>query len=68
MDQYALRVLRGNPTDEELAVLVAVLASRPGGAPEPAATAGGELRARWDRRSAVPNCAPSWRCELPRAA
>jgi hypothetical protein len=34
MDSPLLRVVRGAPTDEELAALVAVLAARP--APEPA--------------------------------
>jgi hypothetical protein len=50
-----LRVVRGTPTDEELAALVAVLASRP--APAPAAEAAPRLW-RTPLRAALPAPGP----------
>ncbi|RAG81632.1 acyl-CoA carboxylase subunit epsilon [Streptacidiphilus pinicola] len=52
-DRPSLRVLRGVPTAEELAVLTAVLtavlpAARPTGTPQPA-PAPTPVRVRWDR-------------------
>ena len=41
-----LRVVKGNPTDEDVAVLVALLATGGGGAPEPEST---EPRNDWGR-------------------
>ncbi len=56
-----LRVVRGDPTPEELAALVAVLASRGGGAPEPE-----PVRSAWGRpgaaiRHSLPHGGASWR-------
>ena len=56
-----LRVVRGNPTPEELAALVAVLASRGGAAPEPE-----PVRSAWGRpgaaiRRPLPHGPGAWR-------
>lgn len=56
-----LRVVRGNPTPEELAALVAVLASRGGGVAEPEAP-----RSPWGRpgaalRHSLPTHVSAWR-------
>lgn len=50
-----LRVVKGNPTDEDIAVLVTVLASG-GSAPEPAAAA--EPRNDWGRP--IDRLRPAW--------
>ena len=61
-----LRVVRGNPTPDELAALIAVVASRSGAAgPEPA-----PVRSPWGRpalRSSLPTGPGAWRASsLPR--
>jgi hypothetical protein len=57
-----LRIVRGEPTPEELAALVAVLSARSGGsepAPEPAPSAWG--RPGSGVRGALPTYAGAWR-------
>jgi len=60
-----LRVVRGNPTPEELAALVAVISTRGSAEPEPA-----PVRSLWARpvlRTALPHGPGAWRASsLPR--
>ena len=63
--QPQLRVVRGNPTPEELAALVAVVATRGVAEPDPA-----PVRSLWARpvlRTALPHGHGAWRASsLPR--
>jgi len=63
--QPLLRVVRGNPTPEELAALVAVVATRGSAEPDPA-----PVRSLWARpvlRTALPHGPGAWRAStLPR--
>jgi hypothetical protein len=60
-----LRVVRGNPTPEELAALIAVVATRGGG--EPAREPVRSLWARPSVRTALPHGPGAWRASaLPR--
>jgi hypothetical protein len=65
MDTPLLRVVRGNPTAEELAALIAVVATRGAAAPETPAP-----RSLWSHpvlRSALPHGSGAWRASsLPR--
>ncbi len=63
-----LRVVRGNPTSEELAALVAVLASTRTGAPQENARVGGQWSARGRNvRPALSHGVGAWRASgLPR--
>jgi len=67
VNEPLLRVVRGAPTDEELAVLVAVVAARAAAVDEPART----VRPLWGRPVLRPTLTPgpgAWRASgLPRA-
>ena len=64
-DAPLLRVVRGNPTPEELAALIAVVASRGGAEPEP--TPARSLWARPVLRTPLPTGPGAWRASsLPR--
>jgi hypothetical protein len=58
-----VRILRGNPTDEEIAALLAVLAALGAGGPrtEPAGHLRPRLRPRHGRRAHQHRSAGSWR-------
>ena len=74
MDEPALRVVRGEPTDDELAALVAVVAARMAAARAVAAAAAGGDRSRSQWRNRGRNIRPAigpgpgaWRASgLPR--
>jgi hypothetical protein len=54
-----LRIVRGNPTTEELAALIAIVASRSGA--EPAPVPARSLWARLVLRTALPHGHGAWR-------